>query len=286
MNRSVAAAVDGIRPDRRFSIDFAILIGAWLILAFGTFATLASSEWLSGDDSYGPLVLAVAVFMAVVIYRRGTSEPQPSNAGLAILGAALVAFLLGVIVNNLFLRSGGLWAAAVGLVVAMAGWQRLRTNAYPFIVGLCALPLPGALTIALTFPIKMTVSAAVTSILWRLGYPIANTGVVIQIGAYRLLVADACSGLQSMYSLFATAVFFLFVTNERSPIKAAAMLIVTAPIILLLNIWRVVTLALITYYWGDAAGRSFLHGAAGIAMFLLAFLCFYLIDLVLRKISR
>ena len=143
---------------------------------------------------------------------------------------------------------------------------------------LFAAPLPGALTTAITFPMKMGVSVAAAAILRRFGLPVANEGVMIDIGNYRLLVADACSGLQSMYSLLAVAVVYLFMMQVRSPLRSALLLLGALPIVFCLNVVRVMTLALITYFLGNAAGEGFLHGAAGMLMFVLAFFALMALD--------
>lgn len=52
-----------------------------------------------------------------------------------------------------------------------------------------------------TVPMKMAVSYMAEHILYSVGYPIARTGVVLQIGQYKLLVANACAGLHTLLAL-------------------------------------------------------------------------------------
>lgn len=268
--------MDGLRERRPVQLDLVLACAAWASLAYGTIMTMANGVWQADDGSFAPLVMVLAIGMAISIARH-PAPSEPAISGLPVLVVALLTFLAGILLNNLFMRGLGLWGAVLGMTAFMGGWRRVARYGYPFFAALFALPLPGSLTIALTFPIKLAISNAATFLLWHLHYPVANSGVIIEIGAYRLLVADACSGLQSMYSLIATAIFFLFLMQVRRSWTMVLLLASTAPIIFVLNTWRVVTLALITYYLGDAAGRSFLHSVAGYAMFIMAFGCFALV---------
>ena len=65
------------------------------------------------------------------------------------------------------------------------------------------IPLPGIIVDAVTGPLKQWISVIVVELLYDVGYPISRNGVVLTIGQYQMLVADACSGLHSMYSLSA-----------------------------------------------------------------------------------
>jgi hypothetical protein len=65
------------------------------------------------------------------------------------------------------------------------------------------IPLPGIIVDAVTGPLKQWISVIVVELLYGVGYPIARNGVILTIGQYQMLVADACSGLHSMYSLSA-----------------------------------------------------------------------------------
>jgi exosortase/archaeosortase family protein len=112
-------------------------------------------------------------------------------------------------------------------------------------------------------PMKMAVSYAAENILFAVGYPIARTGVVLQIGQYQLLVADACAGLHTLFTLEALGLLYLNIVRHESLFRNVALAILIVPISFTANVIRVMTLTLITYHLGDAAGQGFLHGFAG-----------------------
>jgi len=153
-------------------------------------------------------------------------------------------------------------------VLAMSGARVLGSIGFPIFFVLFAIPLPGIIIDTLTGPLKGWVSAISTNILYAAGYPVARDGVVITIGGYELLVADACSGLNSMFSLSALGLLLMYLMARKSVVHNALVLIAILPIAFFANIVRVVALTLITYYFGDEAGQSFLHQGAGIVALL------------------
>jgi exosortase/archaeosortase family protein len=148
------------------------------------------------------------------------------------------------------------------------------------------IPLPGFLVDAITGPLKQWISTIVVELLYRAGYPIANTGVMLTVGKYELLVADACSGLHSMYSLTALGTLFMYIMARARVLHNALMLVSILPIAFAANIVRVVVLVLITYHLGDEAGQGFLHGFAGMVLMLVALAGFFALDALLARLLR
>jgi len=66
---------------------------------------------------------------------------------------------------------------------------------------------------------------------------------------------------------------------------SALLLALALPIAMVANIVRVLTLVLVTYYWGDSAGHAF-HDYAGYAEIVFAFGAFFILDTLLRKVFR
>src|SRR5207344_1473437 len=100
-------------------------------------------------------------------------------------------------------------------------------------------------------------SSAAENILHAAGYPIGRTGVVLIVGQYQLLVADACSGLNSMFSLSALGFLYLYLMRRASVLHNALIVASILPIAFAANIVRVLVLILVTYHFGDAAGQGF-----------------------------
>jgi exosortase len=270
---------------RSVDLNLVAIVLAFCALAYSTVRTLAGGLWQTDDHAFAPIVLVMAIAMAVTTYRRNpTDVGRAANSGMGVMLAAVVVIAIGVLLNNIFFRSVGLLGMAIGLVIFLAGFETLRRYAYPFVACLFVLPLPGAVITAITFPMKMAISGIATKLLFVVGYPVASEGVLIDIGNYRLLVADACSGMQSMYSLIAVAVGYLFLMRIEDPRRAATLMVLTLPIVFALNVLRVVVIALLTYYFGSGVGEGFAHGVAGMTMFVLAFFALMGADRLLEAV--
>jgi len=148
---------------------------------------------------------------------------------------------------------------------------------------LFVVPLPGFLLDTVTGSLKQQVSIIVEWALYHTGYPVARNGVILSIGQYQMEVANACSGLNSMYSLSAIGILYLYLMRHTSVVRNVILLLSLWPIAFVANIFRVIALVLITYYFGDAAGQGFFHGFAGIALFSIAIAMLFGLDYVLGR---
>jgi exosortase len=130
------------------------------------------------------------------------------------------------------------------------------------------------------------VSAAAEQLLFMLGYPVARSGVVLQLGPYQLLVAEACAGLRSLFALEAMGLLYLNLMHHRSLTRNLILAALIAPIAIAANVIRVVALALITYYFGDAAGQGFLHEFSGLLLYCVALLLIVGADSLFRLLRH
>ena len=134
--------------------------------------------------------------------------------------------------------------------------------------------------------LKQAVSLTSVDVLSWFDYPIERNGVVITIGQYQLLVADACAGMSNLFMLETLGVLYLNLVRSGSLLRNVTMPILIIPISFVANVGRVIALVLITYYLGDAAGQGFLHGFAGIVLFLMGLSLMIAMDTSLRWLGR
>jgi exosortase B len=148
------------------------------------------------------------------------------------------------------------------------------------------VPLPGVIVDTVTLPMKMAVSYVAEVVLFWAGYPIGRNGVILQIGQYMLLVADACAGLHTLLTLEALGLLYLNLVRRDSAFRNITLAILIIPISFTANVIRVMALSLITYHFGDEAGQGFLHGFAGMVLFLSALLLIIGFDTILQSFER
>jgi len=96
-----------------------------------------------------------------------------------------------------------------------------------------------------------------------------------------LLVADACAGLNSMFTLEALGLLYMNLMNYKSAGRNITLAILLVPISFCANIVRVMILVMVTYHFGDEAGQGFVHGFAGMVLFMVALMLMLIVDKLL-----
>lgn len=271
-------------PDR-FTPWFIVLAG-FAVMYVPVYLWAAQGIWQSDDHAHGPIILVVVAWLFWSIYKELLDTPaEPSPAwGWPIFVFGLLVYFTGRVFNISILEFASQIPVSAGLLLLIKGRAALRLAWFPVIYFMFMIPLPGMLVDAITGPLKQWISEIVETILYSAGYPIARTGVIISIGQYQLQVADACSGLHSMFSLSALGTLFMFIMARKSRLHNTIMLLSLLPIAFAANIVRVMVLVLITYYLGDEAGQGFLHGTAGMVLMVIALLSCFLLDALLVRI--
>jgi len=259
-----------------------------LVLYVPTFHELGTTLWQTEDHGHGPIILAVVAWL-FWRERHVWLPASPSRApasGVALLVFGLMLYILGRSQDINVLQVGALIPVLAGTLVAIRGWRVLRALWFPLLFTLFLIPFPNVFIDAVTGPLKQAVSAAAEHLLHAAGYPIGRTGVVLIVGQYQLLVADACSGLNSMFSLSALGLLYLYVVRRKGVLHNALVIASILPIAFAANIVRVMILILVTYHFGDAAGQGFLHGAAGMVLVMAALVLLLVLDGVLARVIR
>jgi exosortase B len=264
-------------------------IAAGLLLLYGpSLYRLAESHWNTDEGGHGPIILAIAGWLAWRCRHAllATGARPARLTGLGLLVPGLLFYVLGRSLQIPLFEIGSLLPVSSGILVAMRGWRALRSLWFPILLVAFMIPLPGIFVDAITGPLKHQVSAIAAQVLYMAGYPVARSGVLITIGQYQLLVADACAGLHSMFSLSALGLLFMYLAARTSVLHNAIMLASILPVAFAANIVRVLLLMLITYHFGDDAGQGFLHGATGIVLLVVALACLIGLDAALRRLIR
>jgi exosortase B len=195
-----------------------------------------------------------------------------------LLSVGLFAFLAGKFFGVLVLEIGSQVFVAAGCLMLLGGHRALKAAGFPILFLIFLVPLPGHLIDAVTSSLKNVVSVIAEQVLYSMNYPIARSGVMITIGQYQLLVADACSGLRSMFSLSAIGFLYIYLMEYRNFRRNLLLAISLIPIAFFANLIRVMVLILVTYHFGDAAGQGFIHDFAGLGIFVFSIVALYSLD--------
>jgi exosortase B len=266
----------------------------WLICLVGllmayvpTFVDMFKGSALSDEQGHVPIVMALSIFLLYQKWSHAMTiqgdSPAPAWAW-PIVVLACIFYALGRSQGIQLFEVGSLIWLLAGLVLLLRGPKALRALWFAFFFMLFFVPLPSVVVDTLTQPMKIAVSHVAEQILHAAGYPVARWGVILHVGPYQLMVADACAGLTTLLTLEAIGLLYLNLVRYASVWRNIALAILIVPISFTANVIRVITLTLITYYYGDEAGQGFIHSFAGIVLFVSALLLIISADSILRFI--
>ncbi len=277
---------------RASALDALATLKAWwpvilglLVLYVPTYWMLAHGLWNEEDHAHGPIVLAVTLFLIWqkrdALVQAGTPGRAEVAIGWTLLVIGLLAYALGRSQDILLFEVGSQIPVILGALLITVGAKAARALWFALFFLFFMIPLPGFIVDAATGPLKQYISVIAEHVLYAAGYPIARVGVTLTVGQYQLLVADACSGLHSMFSLSAMGLLYLYLMQHTSVARNLILMAAILPIAFAANVVRVMVLILVTYHLGDEAGQGFLHGFAGIMLFVIGLLFLFLLDWIL-----
>jgi len=247
--------------------------------------------WRGDRNSHGPIVLALSAWYFYFQTRRlrgqgETFQTRPAPlAGWTVLVLGLAAYVLGRSQSLALLEMGSLLPVLLGLALLLAGPAIARRYWFAFFLLLFAVPLPASIVDVITQPMKLAASWGAEHLMFALGYPVARAGVILQVGSYQLMVADACAGLNSLFTLEALGLLYMNVVRHESVFRNIALAVLIVPISYCSNVIRILILALLTYHFGDDVGQGFMHEFSGMALFLTALMLIVVVDGLLRTLS-
>lgn len=275
------------------NVAIAWLGESWPVLAglcalyVPTYLRLFTEVWQVSATFHGAVFFALTLWMVwrnrVVLFISARKTKPLAGAIFLFFGLGL--FIIGRSQNVLLVETASQIPLLIGVLLIVKGTPALRALWFPIVFLVFVVPLPGSLLDELLLPLKQFVSAVVDQGLFTLGYPIARNGVVLMIGGYQLLIADACAGLNSIIALSGIGLAFIYLANYTNRLHIALLVASILPIALLANIIRVTCLTLITYHLGDDMGQRF-HDVAGVVEVFFALGMFFVLDSLLTLNRR
>jgi len=254
---------------RGWGLPLLVLLAGMAVLVLPPMLEVAKFNWSTEQGGHGPIVMATGLWLLVREYRgaRHLARPGTGWLGYTAVAGFLAAYIVTGITGILELQVLMMYFALVSVGYLLFGGAVLRACWFPIFYLAFALPPPDTVVAIITQPVKIAISEWAVTLLYALGYPVGSSGVTIQIAQFELLVAAACSGLNSLITLSAICLFYVYLRHRNDLRAFLVMAACVVPVAVLANFIRVITLILITYYAGEAAAQGFLHDFAGLVTF-------------------
>ena len=260
-----------------------LLIVALLGVLYHRIAFKLVKDWYTfPDSSHGFLVPFFALFLIWDNRQTLRQIPiRPAWSGLSLVLFALLLLMIGVFGADLFLSRFSLVLLIAGLIWTLLGRELFAHSKLMLLVLVLAIPLPTLILNQITFPLQLLASRLASALLPLAGVPVLREGNVIQLPAMQLEVAEACSGIRSLMSLFTIAIIYGYFL-EKSVTRRVILTLASIPIAVAANAARIFGTGICVQYWDPDKAVGFFHEFSGWLMFLVSLSCLYLVHTIMR----
>ncbi|MEP9410200.1 MAG: exosortase [Candidatus Brocadia sp.] len=243
--------------------------------------------WRSSDYTHAYFILPVSFWLAwrkrTVLKKTIQNINRKSNfIGLFILFFGISLFIFGWRQGYRSIITLSLIPVLYGLISYLYGLETTRVLSFPIFYLILLAPIPTGIVDSVTLPMRYGLSVATETILKLFQYPITREGLLLTMGETELFMGQPCSGFRSIVTMFSLSLVYVYISKSRLS-KKSILLVSIIPIAVLGNLIRIITLCLITYYFGEEVGQGFFHNFSGIVIFLFIILGLFGLEYCLKE---
>lgn len=242
-----------------------------LLVVYGQTLVGIAGSWFdeNADMGHGLAVPLVASYMVWMKRSRLAALPTACNVvGLVVVLLGALQFIVSSAADWVFAGRMAFLVSLVGSLLAIWGWRVVRELAYPLGILVWMIAPPTFLQAKLTLPLQLLASNLAERALDGLGYSVLREGNILEMVGERLSVAQACSGIRALMSLFFFCLTYnYFLVRERAIRRI--LLVAVVPVALLTNAGRIVATGVIGQYDRELA-HGIMHENLGYLSILIA----------------
>jgi exosortase len=248
-----------------------------VILYVPVFLNLYNIRWDTVDYTHAYFILPLSLWLTwrkrgeiKHIYQE-VSHYKKNIFSFSILLLGILMFLFGWRQDYIFIQTLSLIPLLFGLTGYLYGMKMVKTLTFPILYLLLLVPPPFGILDSITLPMRHIISLLTEKILLFLNYPISREGLLLKIGYNDIFMGAPCSGFRSLITMFSLVLVYVYI-SKGGLTKKIFLTSLIIPMALLGNLVRVMTLCLITFYFGEEAGQGFFHNFSGIVIFIITIL--------------
>jgi exosortase D (VPLPA-CTERM-specific) len=256
-------------------------------LLFGSAIGQLYTIWNEQPEySYGILIPGLSAFL---VWRdRGRLRGLPFTGswyGLLLVGLGLALRMIGALATMPAIVHYALLLVLYGMILALTGPVIFRRMLMPLLLLIFMVPLPPILSGQLSVQLQMLSSEIGVLIIRAAGVSVYLEGNVIDLGAYQLEVAEACSGLRYLFPLMTLSVLIAYTFG--GPLwKRAIVFLSSIPLTVLMNSVRIGIIGITVDRWGTRMAEGVLHEFEGWVGFMVSAALVLLLAAWLSRMGR
>lgn len=248
----------------------ALAVGLMSLWPFWDGLKIMWGSWIDSPEySHGLLIPPIAAFL--VWQQKDRLERMRfigSWWGVAIIGLGGALLLLGQFGTVYVIVQYAYVITLCGLVLSFIGWPAFRLIAVPLLILLFMIPLPQFVLANLSTKLQLLSSQFGVFVMRLFDISVFLEGNVIDLGGYKLQVAEACSGLRYLFPLM-TLGFLMAYFYEGALWKRIVLFLSSIPITVLMNSVRVGIIGITVEHSGIEMAEGFLHEFQGWMVFMI-----------------
>lgn len=171
------------------------------------------------------------------------------------------------------------WIGQAAAILCISGWGLLRLDAVQMFRWLAwtlllwiTLPMPGNLDAEVVNGLQRLSAQSASQLLDLMGVLHLPQGTTLEIRSRQLFVDEACSGIDSLYSLI--AISLLMMVWQRRPLVVGLFTLLTVPMWAWLgNVLRLLLIVVLLDRWQIDLSEGWPHTVLGIATFAVSSVC-------------
>jgi exosortase D (VPLPA-CTERM-specific) len=228
--------------------------------------------WNTSEEfSYGYMIPFITFFL---IWQKKNIleriEFTGSWTGVVVLILGLIFFYLGSLSAIKTVIQYALIITILGLTISIMGWKAVKPILVPVLFLLFMIPLPGFFLNNLSSQLQLISSSLGVEVTRLFGVSVHLEGNVVDLGAFKLQVVDACSGLRYLFPLMSLTFICVYI-YQAAFWKRAFIFFSSIPITVLMNSFRIGVIGVLVEYGGIAKAQGFMHDFEGWVIFMACF---------------
>jgi exosortase D (VPLPA-CTERM-specific) len=265
---------------------FGLAVVAAVAVFWRGFGSLLVS-WQTPEYSYGPIipVLSAYIFLREMKTVPPTDRPVADRwPGVVVVAAGLFIGLVGNIVRipDVITYGSIIWVGGIVLVCfgLRDGWRF-----WPAVLHLIfMLPLPQFIYWKVSIFLQIISSQIGVEVIALIGIPVYLDGNVIDLGVYKLQVAEACSGLRYLFPIMSFS--FVYAVLYTGPVwHKIVLLLSAAPITVLMNSFRIGVIGVLVDNYGIEQAEGFLHAFEGWVIFMACIVILFGLAAIMQRLQ-
>jgi len=258
-----------------------------IVLYSPIFWELYYARWGLIDYTHAYFILPLSLWL---IWRKRKKlreliqqhSSEKNFVSLMVLVLGVIMFIFGWRQEYYFISTLSLIPLLFGLTSYLYGKNIVKLLSFPILYLLLLVPVPLGILDSITLPMRHGISIVTEIILRFFDYPIKREGLLLTIGYNEIFMGPPCSGFRSLITMFSLVLVYVYI-SKGGFFKKLILTSCIIPFALFGNLVRVITLCLITFYFGEEAGQGFFHNFSGILIFVITLLGLIGVDSLLER---